>query len=174
MTERASRFLSEDEAINIYDEGMLFVKGHLELTAISCRPKHTKSKFAIVVVLPYMLSLTGKASSPGHSSPNCILSSTSCWRRDGQAAWTIHFEALDCKRSTKGFNWQPRTKLPLPPLLHRRGCDAVGERTGSESQSCEFRGGSDEDESHTVRKHEDAKVDTPCKNDSEEQGRPRQ
>ena len=38
LPERASRFLSEKEADQIYSEGMLFINTHLELTEVSCRP----------------------------------------------------------------------------------------------------------------------------------------
>ena len=43
LTERCSRFLSEDEAEAIYNEGMLFITTHLELTGTSCRPTHIRN-----------------------------------------------------------------------------------------------------------------------------------
>ena len=37
FTERASRFLTERQAQQIYEEGMRFIRMHLELSRVSCR-----------------------------------------------------------------------------------------------------------------------------------------
>ena len=120
LTERASRFLSEREANQIYSEGMLYVKTHVELAAVSCRP-YEQFKFMVSPGLvffrygkpKYSINgyLAGKWNSLGASSPRSTPSSTSFWRQSEQVAWNnycfgwlLHFTQIQIELDSRGQN----------------------------------------------------------------------